>query len=108
MSEAKTRFISQLPSKLRSFCFRTRARPRQATSPDETERGEDEALEGSGTVATRNPTVRSPESGLKPFPAEDCKLSALLANEPPRKPRNDPLIKASFHSHTLPPWSAVP
>lgn len=67
------------------------------------------AVLGSGTVATRNPKLLLSPVGSKPlYRFEDCKLLASSRNEPPRKPRNAPLIKASFHSHTLPPWSDVP
>ena len=37
------------------------------------------------------------------------RLSAKMVNqEPPRSPRDEPLITESFHSYTFPPWSKVP
>ena len=39
---------------------------------------------------------------------EARRLASPLLNEPPRSPRDEPEITASFHFQTLPPWSKVP
>ena len=66
------------------------------------------AVPGSGTVATRKPTLLYSISGPMVLRCEDCKMMdendvEKKVHEPPRKPRNDPPIKASLHSLTLPP-----
>src|SRR4051812_23692517 len=51
---------------------------------------------GSGTDATRNPTAMFSSVGLEAFRSEGRRMSEVLPNDPPRKPRYESLIKASF------------
>jgi hypothetical protein len=54
-------------------------------------------------LATRNPTLLFSFVGSLLLRLDARRLFSLLFHEPPRSPRDEPEITASFHSYTLPP-----
>ena len=58
---------------------------------------------GSGTMATRKPNRSNSSAGAKLSRPGARKKFAPSSHDPPRDPRKNPLITASFHSHTPTP-----
>ena len=72
------------------------------------------AAEGSGTLATRNPRLKSEYVGELPSRNEDRRRLSALSQPPPRNPRLSddelfiPSAAVSIHSQTFPPCPIVP
>ena len=62
---------------------------------------------GSETLATRKPRLLFSFDGSLLLRFEEARLLSLLFQEPPRSPRDEPEMTASFHSQALPPWPNV-